>query len=974
MLKLTQALNKQADQVYHRLSQYLSKNSDLLSSDELTTTLNPTIVKGLFELIHTTAMSSEMSTYPLAAQDSLNVDRQDLGSQGLEICKAYLRTLSSSDTTVLFLTLEKIVMNSGKGQLFQTWREAWQRCLVTWLKQIEKTQRLKEQLSALLPLSELQTQLLSHHHLDLKMLSQKVADYFSGYLEGRGALSQQLVILLNPNQHIAWDLISLPVQELIQKNLLQAKQELFGTPLGLEQTKVPVQLVAQPSCVFFTITEFLKIILSNQKSQDYPLIHSLIYGRSVPKLFARTPSGSLRLWLLRECRTLLQTTVNLPSNVLITHAENLSQAEFSFWAEILESLRCLDKPFALFLQTKNIEFYEGHEALFFFKRRQILCEVFSETQGGIERSKLSERLSSWDQRWSLALLGYYQSEYDAEALKRDDLPVIDFDLWLSATLKLAPELQALLCFYLSPLSTYLPKLELFDRSWLCKESVWHTHLNTLMTAGWIKQIGSDIRSTTELLVQVVEYLVKTPKYLAETLPKTAFALLSLSSDLLKTITGPESQTSVHHQGGLSFDLDQYQLHQLRQLTQWLQNLSQACDLGASITLKTVLKGIAEAEIASGHQDLNISRLIESCSQKRSSPLVLNTVDINSATLFEYQEEVASVAGDLELLAKVFKLRAYWTCQRDLLVSTVDDLANAHQIFCELSLDDEAFECRASFILLLAQSGLVDLAKPLLNMEYNTLDFCQVDESLAMIAGIVAAQRNEWTLALTHFSGINDKTDEVLIWEAVSSLKSISELSSDPKVRQKLYQQVALQLTESLKSIKLSEMISFDLCALYTWIEVLLMVILKHTSNFQALYQRLLKLSQYPELSRGHLYCVWTSQCLEHYAHSLYAESALLLASPLDFALSPMIDDLKALKQKLQGSTSQVHKAWHNGYGLLLAHLQDDTQVLNKLISPHCYNSQQRSVTPLPQSRNMQHLKLWELSESGDLELFVASKP
>ena len=83
--------------------------------------------------------------------------------------------------------------------------------------------------------------------------------------------------------------------------------------------------------------------------------------------------------------------------------------------------------------------------------------------------------------------------------------------------------------------------------------------------------------------------------------------------------------------------------------------------------------------------------------------------------------------------------------------------------------------------------------------------------------------------------------------------------------------------------------------------------------------------------------------------------------------------LESATVNLERLSIQLDKAWRNGYELILDRLQSDQQILNRLFSPHCYHSQQRSLAHLPQSRTNHHLKIWELNESGDLGVFEYSK-
>ena len=116
MLKLTQALIKQSEQVYHRLNQYLSKKSDFDFDQDMRISLSPSAIKGFFILVSRLEHSLSIQGESSSTDELLS----------LESCKAYLTGLSFSETVIFFLAVEKIVMSSGQGQLFQSWRDlAW---------------------------------------------------------------------------------------------------------------------------------------------------------------------------------------------------------------------------------------------------------------------------------------------------------------------------------------------------------------------------------------------------------------------------------------------------------------------------------------------------------------------------------------------------------------------------------------------------------------------------------------------------------------------------------------------------------------------------------------------------------------------------------------------------------------------------------------------------------------------------------
>ena len=105
MLKLTQVLIKQRGQVYRRLSQYLSKASDLGPEHDMEVGLNVMVIKGFFTLV------DHMGHQAGNEVESTDIDK----FLDVENCKAYLSSLSSSEVVLFFLAVEKIVMNSGKS-------------------------------------------------------------------------------------------------------------------------------------------------------------------------------------------------------------------------------------------------------------------------------------------------------------------------------------------------------------------------------------------------------------------------------------------------------------------------------------------------------------------------------------------------------------------------------------------------------------------------------------------------------------------------------------------------------------------------------------------------------------------------------------------------------------------------------------------------------------------------------------------
>ena len=468
------------------------------------------------------------------------------------------------------------------------------------------------------------------------------------------------------------------------------------------------------------------------------------------------------------------------------------------------------------------------------------------------------------------------------------------------------------------------------------------------------------------------YLSQSLDHLTQLTPKGAQALLALSSAILSEMNDRLAEHVLEIE-----QIRHINLKPLDSFTQWLKKLSlsldQACPNEVNKALM-LLKQLNSSVSSQQTSDLNAMKLINSLKHSAGHTPWLKSVSLESAELFEYQEELASTSGDLALLAKVFQLRAYWYCQKDLLLPMLDDLANAHQIFSELILDHESFECRASFILLLAQSGLVDLAKPLLNMEYQTQDFLQVEDEVCMIAGIVSAHQNEWSLALTYFAGVTNKTPESIIWEALSSLKSTDEFAREPQARAKLYQQIAHEVKEAFTQIDTAQIKSFDMYALYIWVQVLIMIILNQSSEFFSMCLRVSDLIKQEGLSRGHLYCAWSVQCMRSYHESLSQDKSLTQNESFQRVLSRTKVDLESAYLKAESAKNQVSKAWHNGYELILSRLQTDELILAKLFSPHAYVSQQKSLAHLPKSRTKHHMKLWELSELGDFGLFDNNKP
>ena len=829
-------------------------------------------------------------------------------------------------------------MSSGSGTGFQTWRTAWQDTLIEWVSRIEHAHLVRDKLSSLVALSAAQLTLLNDHVLDHKSLTQRLSEHLSVYLEGRGALTQQLVFLLNPRFNIQWPQIANALYSQLALHSDQTSESAIHCPLLVAHSSTPHISFVQFFTELYTVTEL----------RSYPLLARLFYGEPLSNIYRSTPPLSLKLWLIRELTLLIGQHKTLPSVVIITQADQLDERELELWAVLMDEYRSLGQPLALILMPTQTEITEGAQQLQPFHRRALLCEEFDDVHMIGKGSKFGARLTEWDRQWTLGLLGHQEL-----SLNDESMPMVDEQLWAEALFNLSPEYQAHLLYCLSPLKA------LFKVNGLDERVVDATIIKRLIQAGWLRETNGGIFSTTHLLNMQIFELFTSPQRLARNVPQAVKilikmlqvsdsdldfstmgleekGLLGLYSDSLKDWIGLlsyEIDEDIEHKpkkfikDGYYSILDEFSLHSMN-----MPIVEHIKDQGDQSVLERYLSDGVQ-HLFRYHQDLSVEDVLN-----RAQRL----------------EEVASTLGDLRQLSALYFLQAMVDIKRDDLKQAIPRLATAHQLSCQLGQDEVAFECRSAFIMLLVQSGHVEFAQQLLNTEYKTLEVHpQLSDDLNFMLGIVAAHRRDWTLALTHFSSIAQKNAASLVWEALATLKSSALLlDSDSEAqfsnRQK---QVAEHAKSLLSKADRLEAQSFDLEALATWLSTIIMVILKEPHNVLASYEQWATLAQQPiPLTRGHYYCAWTLKLLNQYR--------------IELNLPFNHDEEERLKKQSQ----ELTLIWRDGHQMLSTYLVENIQQVKRLLSPHTHISQRRSILRFPLNRSHLNDELWELGEDGFMGL------
>ena len=142
MLKLTAALIQKAAEISQKVSDELRLSDVNPSGDPRVRprTLSDRVVRGLLSLITseiTDETSVDMEVLPTQSEHfklEPVLTRSDLLSIYPHVAEldadrrealASLRTLSLTQATQIFMSIELLVMRSGKGHTFGRWREAW---------------------------------------------------------------------------------------------------------------------------------------------------------------------------------------------------------------------------------------------------------------------------------------------------------------------------------------------------------------------------------------------------------------------------------------------------------------------------------------------------------------------------------------------------------------------------------------------------------------------------------------------------------------------------------------------------------------------------------------------------------------------------------------------------------------------------------------------------------------------------------
>ena len=935
MLKLTRALLLQAEEIQRRLLKHLLEQSryTIEENDLLFSQLTVGVVSGILHRI-----DQQLEDDPEVTGQKLLTQ---LPAEQRE-AHLYLGRLTITQGSIIFLQLENIVMNSGSGTGFKRWKKAWQLTLLNWMSHIEQSRIIKDQLSTLTSLSRQQKDFHDTHLFDFQQLAISIEEHLQAYLSGRGALTQHLVFILNPEPSYSW----LQIFSFLSKKLVEKDSTFEVTPYIL-------------SCRFSpfgsSFIELLEQLFTEEQLRQYTLLSCLLYGLQMPKIYKQSPALSRKVWLLKELVDLVQQTEELPQVICIEHAESLAEGERELWATWFEAMKLKKRAFILILLPHDKTFTEQDEYLKPFWRKNILCECYEAVTSNSEPLSLARRIRDWDEEWTTALLGHSLN------LSKQDIVLNLVNLWHETLFELSSEVQTLLLYLLG--ITPLHRL-----TNLTKDHHYIVLLDKLVSGGWLYRDGDQYFAIVHILQDWVNRFIESPSVLVQTLPKAAKTLHALLEAELLLM---DEFISVAQSNNLDFSQKESKTGLMTHSIQRQKNRLH--------TYQTLLEShLYPSRVSQNNQTQqeNIVLIREFALDRMSSAQHPSLVERSSNTQLQdwlnseltsfrerferesiahlYQSlqpliEVAGTVGDLFSLAELFMFEAKLSLNEGRVIQAIDVCSHAHELYEQLGQDESAFSCRSFFIGLLCQSGHHELAGLLIHAEKTSAEVQSQDtNTLAFLEGLLALHQQEWSQALSYFSSITIDYGDVLILRAFATLQHLNTLPNEPKfftdnshIRENYIH--LLSLCSRAEKLKPS---TFDLGALGAWVKIEALIRLDKLEEASLCFKQILnQLSKLTTLTRGHCY--------------VYAITRLMLK--INDQAEILMNDQVEIVEKLDQNLLDLEDLWSETHQAIGHYLQGAPNVLAKLLNPQAHFSSTRSISRFPQKARYTTPMLWELS-------------
>ena len=545
MLKLTSALMSKATEICWRINDELSLDHEDISDERSLNSraLSDRVVRGLLSLVTseiiddqhlTPALFKSESTHresPLTRADltSLYPSEQHLDEERRRAL-AYLRGLSLTESTQVFMAIETLVMRSGRGHTFLRWREAWRGALYWWLNHAERSRRARTTLAALLPLSVEHDQRWSDYQDDVSVYVHHLRSHTRTYLNasqrGESALSHQVALCVSGSlaghlsRHTGFIQDTSSTQVEAQEETLTHHQHTFFTSA---RPLTPLSSLVRCLDHLFRLSATSSSEMRSQEVWTAPLLNTLIEGGSFPTPYLHTPPKSRRAWINQELRALLEHCPPHTSlEIWIDHAEHLTTAEIELWADLLNSAKSHHLPMVLiFLQHAHLQPDQHSTSLFLNSDQYVTSRAF-------DRSSIISRGLTYEEykppahltvehpleEWELVWGGRLMWGLSDRVHQRHELS----ELWVEGLGALSARHQRVL------LDVVMREVSI---SALSPET--HETLTELERAGWLTISGQTYTPRVDQLGQLLLLIIQHPHLRSTYTPALERALNETSS-------------------------------------------------------------------------------------------------------------------------------------------------------------------------------------------------------------------------------------------------------------------------------------------------------------------------------------------------------------------------------------------------------------------------------------------------------------
>ena len=654
----------------------------------------------------------------------------------------YLSALSIGQATRVLLMIESLVMRSGRGHLFECWRDQWRARVYAWLEQTERERAARSALAALTPLSSEQEDLWAHYHEEVELHVQEVYHQLSVYFRDESALRPQLVLSVHG----------------ALAGHLSRRPELDVPPATLRHTHV------------FTVTSLLHRALSSisgairallsLREMDLsslkgfaPLLSSLLTGEASRERYQQTPRESRRAWLSQELRG-LWSGVSRDVTVIfwLDHAERLSAPEQTLWAELLAGARASGIAVGLVALHRGKRQRPEQKSSWdhVLAQRGVSAEAYSP-----QRHAYSKTVTEWEQLWARELMWSLRWVMGDTFEDSGEIKT----LWSEGLSALSVHHQRALLNMVASGARH--QAELLSAPSETQVQATLPAAARLERAGWLATRGGSLYARSELLEELlIEYLKEdlTPQFLSTEVSPLEIPIVQPANLLA-------SHSVIQRLWTRTISLSDH----LSQVPDEL--LAEAEHLPPQHPLRGLYSTLSWFGLTSAPEGENPQELDEEASStlqmyewgqrslKRAYLIGLHD-PASDAHLISAQE-VASAVSDLQVLAGVMEARAESAQSRGALLDALRHMGRAHQLWLMFQGYQDAQRVRFKLISLLADLGAHTLARALLYHEERALPDaqaktppyrpCGIDEielARAHAAATVSAHLGDWLTTLS----------------------------------------------------------------------------------------------------------------------------------------------------------------------------------------------------------------------------------